>query len=712
AEPVRNPIDQFVAAARVARGLPHSPQADRRTLARRLWFDLLGLPPAPEDLEAFMGDQSPLAWENLVDRLLERPEYGERWGRHWLDIVRFGESQGFERDKLRGNSWQYRDWVVAAFNRDLPYDEFVRLQIAGDVLRPDDPLAVIATGFLVAAPWDEVGQSQQSQAMKMVVRQDELEDIIGATAQTFLGLTVNCARCHDHKFDPISQREYYQISAALAGVRHGERECLSDAGRQAVAAQQAEVQAELKVRQRRLDDFDRPHREALLAQRRQTPSSVAVPAPIAAWEFNGDLRDSSAGMHGTAHGTARVENGRLLLEGGAETRVETELLARELREKSLAVWVSLENLEQQGGAAISVQSPSGAVFDAIVYGEREAGQWMAGSNGFVRSQSFQAGLETERSPASVQITLVYGLDQSVTCYRNGRLYGVPYRAGSLATFEKGKAQVVFGMRHSPPGGNRMLACAIDRAAVFDRALSPDEVAALVGVPSEFVTTDQVLARLSPRERAARNDLVWAASQSQAELALISGGRVYAVNPSPPDPTHFLERGNPQLKRDVLTPGTLRAVASLAADFELAVDAPDAQRRRRLAEWIADRRNPLTPRVIVNRLWQYHFGAGLVDTPNDFGFNGARPTHPELLDWLAAELISPELTSSLTDPSTEPPAPWSLKRLHRLILNSATYRQASRNLPEAQKIDAGNRYLWRRNPQRLEAEAVRDAILLV
>src|SRR5262249_51017658 len=203
-------------------GLSPSPPAEKRTLIRRLSFDLLGLPPTHEDVAAFEKGDSPQAYEKLVNRLLDSPHYGERWGRHWLDIVRFGESQGFERDKLRTNSWQYRDWVISAFNDDMPYDEFVRLQLAGDTLLPHDPGAVIATGFLVAAPYDEVGQTQQSLAMRAVVRQDELEDLIGVTGQTFLGLTVNCARCHDHKFDPVLQSEYYHLSAVLAGVRHGE----------------------------------------------------------------------------------------------------------------------------------------------------------------------------------------------------------------------------------------------------------------------------------------------------------------------------------------------------------------------------------------------------------------------------------------------------------------------------------------------------------
>ena len=709
--PVVNPIDQFIAATRQARGLPHSPEAERPTLARRIWFDLLGLPPNPAEIDNFVADHGPQAWSELVDRLLERPEYGERWGRHWLDLARFGESQGFERDKLRTNSWPYRDWVVWAFNHDLPYDEFIRLQVAGDVLRPDDPRAVIATGFLVAAPWDEVGQSQQSLAMRMVVRQDELEDVIGTTAQTFLGLTANCARCHDHKFDPISQREYYRLAAALAGVRHGEREALSEAGRQQWATEIQRLETALSASGRALDAYDRPHRAAILEARERGLTKREAPRPVSRWEFTNDLRDALGELHGSPHGTARVEQGRLILDGAPMTWVETAPLQRELREKTLAVWVALSELKQQGGAPLSVQTPSGAVFDAIVFGEREPGQWMAGSNGFVRTQSFGAAAETVAaadlvSGPTVQITLVYRSDQTITMYRNGVRYGEPYNAGGLVTYEPGKAQVLFGLRHSPSGGNRMFAGAIDRAELFDRALSDDEVADLNGTVSQAISNDELVSRLSIPERAERNRLVRQFSEMQVQLNLLRGGVVYSVKPSPPGQTHLLERGNPGAPRDVVAPGALRAVAELSPEFDLPDDAPDADRRRRFAEWLSSPRNPLTARVIVNRLWHYHFGVGLVDTPNDLGFNGGRPSHPELLDWLAAELVEPTLGP------VEQRIPWSLKHIHRLILNSATWRQSSRRNPQAEQIDSGNRYLWRKTPQRLDAESVRDAVLVV
>jgi hypothetical protein len=760
---VTNPIDNFILAKLEASGLTHSPPADRRTLIRRLSFDLLGLPPTPEEVAAFVADPDPTAYEKLVDRYLESPHYGERWGRHWLDVVRFGESQGFERDKLRPNSWPYRDWVIAAFNSDLPYDEFVRRQLAGDVLQPHDPTSVIATGFLVAAPWDEVGQTQQSAAMKAVVRQDEMEDYIAVVCQSFLGLTANCARCHDHKFDPITQREYYRLSAALAGVRPGDRESLSDLSRVKADPRRASGAERLAELQRQLAEIDNPVRERLLARKRSSPApDRQPPRPIARWEFDGNLHDSLGQLHGTAHGAAKLEAGRLVLDGN-DAFVATAPLDRSLSEKTLEVWVTLANLDQRGGAAISVQTLDGIMFDAIVFGEREPKKWMAGSNGFVRYQSFQgedeqlpsplrgrgaggAGAERPQDSQSkaatnanhsppthrpqgergVYFAITYGSDQSITAYRNGEPYGRGYVANGLVNFETGKAQVVFGLRHSPPGPGKMLAAAIDRAALYDRALSADEIAASAGVVTEpVVRLDEILAGLTPDQRSRRNAIVIELTRLETELRLWNGGPVYAVKPSAPEPTHFLVRGNPGQKKDLMRPGAIRSVAGLSPEFDLPADASDAARRINLAEWITDAKNPLTARVLVNRLWHYHFGTGIVDTPNDFGFNGGRPSHPELLDWLASELTgqsrgqrreargpAPPTDSSRSTLDARRSTPWSLKHIHRLIVTSSTYRQASRHVAAAARVDAGNRLLWRKTPLRLEAETLRDAMLAV
>lgn len=682
----RNPIDAFVERRLAAAKLAPSPEADARTLVRRLHFDLIGLPPTPDD-----GVEKP--YEALVEELLASPAYGERWARHWLDVVRFGESQGFERDKLRTNSWRYRDWVIDAFNRDLPYDEFARLQLAGDVLHPGDADALVATGFLVAGPWDEVGQTQQSAAMKVVVRQDELEDLVGTVGQTFLGLTVNCARCHDHKFDPIRQAEYYRLSAALGGVRHGEPAL----PKEAVVAQAATLRSPLEARRREvqshLDAIELPHRRDILAARKASGEKVKPPQPIAAWDFDRDGRDSVGDLHLELKDGPYVRKGMLLLE--AQGYAASPPLKRDLSEKTLEAWVQIDDVDQRGGGLLGVQSLDGAKFDTIAFGEQEPQRWSAGSNGFRRTKSFNGPRET-KSDRFVHVAVVYHSDGTIAAYRDGRPYGKSYRSSGLSVFAAGEAQVIVGLRHSPLRADKLFHGAVDKARLYDRALTPGEMALSAGIDFDYIEEAELIAKLAPPERSRREELRFEFDQLNQSLARIDDAKVYAVAAQKPEAVHVLHRGNPNDPREAALPGGIASLkGTVAADFRLADDASDADRRERLAQWITDKHNPLFARVIVNRLWHYHFGVGLVDTPNDFGFNGGRPSHPELLDWLARELLANR---------------WSLKHVQRLIVTSATYRQSSRYRPDAARLDAANRLLWRKSPQRLEAETLRDALL--
>ena len=637
------------------------------------------------------------AYEAAVDRLLASPDYGERWARHWLDLARFGESNGFEYDEPRRNAWPYRDWVIDAFNRDLPFDEFARLQLAGDVLRPGDGEAIKATGFLAAGAFDTVGQNQQSQAMKAVVRQDELEDLVSTTCQAFLALTVHCARCHDHKFDPIRQAEYYQLTASLDGVRQGEREVTSAAERAEYAGRAAERQAQIG----QLTVDIEPHRKSGPFTHPGGAQCTGGTSPHAAyadrrWTFDEDLRDSLGALHGAPSGGAKVRDGQLRLDG-RKTFVATEPLSKDLQAKTLEAWVVLDNLNQAGGGVMGIQTLDGGSFDAIVFAEREPGRWMAGSDNFSRTQNFAGPAETADDKSVVHVAIVYDTEGTVSAYRDGRPYGTPYRGPPPFSFAAGKAQVTFGMRHSPAGGNRMLAGAIDRAQLYDRALTPEEVAASAEASSDYVNDATLAARLGVGERAERERLKQALARLRAEAALPAKKMCYAVAPRQPLPTRLLARGDSRQPGEVVAPGGLSAASGLSPDFHLPPDAPEGERRAALAQWITSPNNPLFARVIANRLWHYHFGVGLVDTPSDFGFSGGRPTHPELLDWLAARLIDER---------------FSLKQLHGSMVLSATYRQSSRSNPAAFARDADNRWLWRKTPLRLDAESVRDAVLAV
>ncbi|HEV3339941.1 MAG TPA: DUF1553 domain-containing protein, partial [Pirellulales bacterium] len=443
-----------------------------------------------------------------------------------------------------------------------------------------------------------------------------------------------------------------------------------------------------------------PAKQQVLEARRQSAQTPTPPEPFARWDFDekrpdGGLHDELGALHGELHGGARIENGRLVLLGG-DAYLATAPLDRELAAKTLEVWVRLDNLDQRGGGVMSVQTLDGTKFDAIVFAEREPRRWMAGSDNFVRTKEVGGPVEAEAAGAIVHLAIVYAADNTITVYRNGRPYGTSYAAPMLEKFLPARSQVVFGLRHAPAGGNKMLSGAIYRAQLYDRPLAPAEVAASAGVPDDTVTDEEIDGLLPQQQRAKRREHLLDLSRLEDRLRLLAGGKAYAVVPHEPEPTHVLLRGDTRQPGDVVAAGAAGAVG-VGADFGLAPDAAEGMRRLKLAEWIASPENPLTARVIANRLWQHHFGVGIVDTPNDFGFNGGRPSHPELLDWLAAYLVRHN---------------WSLKQLHRVIVLSATYRRSSAVEPWAAGLDAGNRLLWRKTPLRLEAEMLRDAVLAV
>lgn len=716
---ITSPLDAFITARLATNGLALLPPADRVTLIRRLSFDLTGLPPTPGEIDAFVASKSPRAYEELVERLLASPHYGERWARHWLDIVRYTESQGFEYDKLRDNAWHYRDYVVRSFNSDKPYDRFMKEQIAGDVLEPVTSDGIVGASLLVCGPWDEAGNAQANQTQRAITREEEMEDLVGTVGQTFLGLTVNCARCHSHKFDPIPQEEYFRIKSVFDGVKHGERGIASP--------------AEVKSREETIERLQREMADAQdlvsrleadgwkrAAAMRATLANEAGPQAFLRWDFADANRHSTAGE---LKGGAVIEGGRLKLpEEGAY--FQSAPLPVEIREKTLEAWVSLADLKQGGGAAISIESDDGRTFDAIVFGERESRKWVAGSSGFARTKDLGAPEETAGPGMFVHLAIVYRPDNSIAVYRNGEPYGTSYTpSGRLQRFDAAKSRVLIGLRHTG-GGRPWLTGEIQRASLYDRALTDAEVAASFRSSGLAIPQAEILAGLTAGQRAQ-----WDAARVTVKEAR---ERLNAMKPVPvsyvgrreqPKPTRRLRRGDVKSPEEVVTASGLSAVADLEFDFGLPPDAPEAQRRLKFADWLADARNPLPARVMVNRVWQFHFGQGLVSTPNDFGVSGARPTHPELLDWLAAKFVE---------------SGWSVKALHRRIVNSAVYRQGAGGgvnseteisnqsrrragspntdslftdyFRRASALDADNTLLWRFQPRRLEAEAVRDAML--
>ncbi|MEW6156289.1 MAG: DUF1553 domain-containing protein [Verrucomicrobiota bacterium] len=704
---IRNPIDQFVLARLEEHRLSPAPEADRRTLIRRLSFDLTGLPPTPAETRAFLEDRRPDAFERLIDQMLMKPQYGERWARHWLDLARFCESHGFEYDKMREHAWPYRDYVVRSFNQDKPYVRFVEEQIAGDVLEPITREGIIAASFLTAGPWDEVANNQVSQIMKARAREEELEEIVSAVGQTFLGVTIHCARCHAHKFDPIPQEDYYRIKSVFEGVRFGDRPMLTPEELKARNESLARHQTRIRELEQRLAQLESTVRQRISNSSRDhaaRPPSAAEgakpPLPFLQWDFERDANDLVRGLKSSLEGGARLVSGRLVLDG-KKAFLKSGAIPQTLREKTLEAWVSLAALDQQGGSAITIQDTKDGCFDAIVFGEREPQKWMAGSEFFYRSKNLNAPKETAPASDLVHVAIAYRSDGSIQFFRNGTSYGERYTPSggqtSLREFRAGESEILIGLRHKG-AGNGFLRGEIEEARLYDRALTEDEIQRSFQTGIPMISKEEMLAAMTDPERQEHRDLVHALEAERQALARAEPMPLaYAGVRQQPGPTHRLLRGDVERKAELVTPGALSIVQQPSPEFQLPPDAPEAERRRAFARWVASAQNPLTARVLVNRVWQQHFGIGLVATPSDFGVSGEKPSHPELLDWLALKFVEQG---------------WSIKQLHRLILSSATYRQSGQFNAEAAALDADNRWLWHFAPRRLEGEVVRDAMLAV
>jgi hypothetical protein len=692
--PATHPIDRFLRGTLKSKGLSPAPPASPRDQIRRLYFSLIGLPPSPEAIEAFVEDPSEEHYARMVDRLLNQPQYGERWARHWLDLARYTESTGFEYDRLRDNAWPYRDYVIRSFNLDKPYDRFMREQIAGDVLEPVTRDGILGSSLLVCGAYDQAGNSQANLTQRALTREEELEDLISVVGQTFLGLTLNCARCHDHKFDPITLTDYYRIKSVFDGIQHGERPVETPAETKARETQIAALKRDIEAAE---TQARRLHQKGWSFANAQKPptSRPAGPTPLARWTFD---QPSMSALEGTLEGGAFLRDGQLQLPSPG-AYFQSPLLARDLREKTLEAWVSLADLQQRGGAAISIESADGTEFDAIVFGEQQPRKWTAGSTGLGRTRNLDGPEETALPGTRIHLAAVYHADNSIALYRNGEPYGKPYTpAKPLATFQAGDTRVVLGLRHHG-GGSPWLTGSIHQAALHDRALSAEEVAASFRAAGLAIPESEVLAALTPTQRAEFTAALDRAKKAREHLATHSKPEsiAYAGRRTQPAPTLRLKRGDVKAPDGVVTPGALSALTETLGDLELPADASEAVRRIRFARWLTDPRHPLPARVIVNRVWHYHFGQGLVATPSDFGAGGTPPTHPELLDWLAARFMADG---------------WSLKALHRLIVTSAAFRQSSDFQATAAAIDADNQWLWRFQPRRLEAETLRDAMLFV
>jgi hypothetical protein len=543
-----NPIDRFLEKARVDRGLTAAPRADRNTLVRRAYLDLLGLPPSPAEIAEFMADQSPDAWEHLIDKLLASPHYGERYGRHWLDVARYADSGGFEYDIHRPNAWRYRDYVIKSFNQDKPYSQFLTEQLAGDEMdyRTEDSL--IATGFLRMGPRVLFREKDNPER-----RYDYLDEMLATIGKGTLGLTVNCARCHNHKFDPIAQKDYYALEASIFGYVETEYPLAPRADAEAYLDKTEEINARLDNIRSEIDKLEKPYRDKLnLEQVKQ--------------KFPDNIYQAAA---------------------------------------------KPENERTPGEELLAVQVLTGVKVSVVE-------------------------VEKLMSPAEL------ARKKTLTAERTALLKQKPKPLPMAEIVTDGD------YRFQPLGlGDNVVSC-----------------------PK---------CRIPPAEGGSY---------------LHKGPEPYKVPKS-----YFLIRGDVESKGPEMQPGFIDVITY--GKPPTVIPRPDGKtsgRRLALAEWIASRENPLTARVWVNRLWQKHFGRGIVSTLDNFGKMGDQPTHPELLDWLAVEFMN---------------RGWSSKQINKLMMMSEAYQMASVfDAAADSKNDLENRYLWRFRPQRLDAEVVRDSMLAV
>ena len=673
-EAARNPIDIFIRDTLQTKGLKPSPAADRRTLLRRLSFDLLGLPPTLEELDAFVHDTAPDAYERVVEGLLASPQYGERWARHWLDVVHYGDTHGYDKDKLRPHAWPYRDYVIRSLNTDKPYAQFVQEQIAGDVLFGDTRDGYEAIGFIAAGPWDFIGHREvpETKTDGKIARHLDRDDMVANTIGSFASVTVQCAQCHAHKFDPVSQEDYYSLQAVFAAIDRDDIRFDTDPA----VAQQRSLLTE-RIQQQATTKRDIEAAIAATAGKQLVAIDKALaeipagdPNPGAAYGWHSGIAASPDTEKWVQLDLGRSQPlSEIVLRPCHDTfnnigagfgfpqRYRVEVSSDADFREDVTLVTSREEADVANSGVTAVRHPvdANARFLRIT-----ATRLAPRANDFIFAL---AEVEVFGQTAGDDPPANLALGATVT---------------SLDSIEApprwGRANLVDGESPSARGDERT-ALEARRRALLDASRTPEQTAALATADQGIAQADADLASLPE------------------QATVYAGGSL--VRKGSPRPIHLLSRGNVLAPTREVSPGTLSLIEGLESRFNLDADHSEGDRRVALANWLTDPANPLIWRSIVNRAWHYHFDQGIVDTPNDFGQMGGSPSHPELLDWMASRFRD---------------SGGSLKELHRLIVTSATYRQVSTARNAEAAIDAENRLLWRQNRRRLEAEAIRDAVL--
>ena len=693
---VKSPIDAFILAKLREKKLTVSKEAEPAVLIRRMSFDLLGLPPTPEEVDAFCKEYAAAsrkqdALERLADRLLASPHYGERWARHWLDVVHFGESNGFGMDRPRFNAWPYRDYVIRSLNEDKPYARFVQEQIAADIVFPEDRSAIPALGFAASGPFNQSALAEQvdgTDCRKIALNLDR-DDMVSNVSTTFLSMTVHCARCHEHKFDPIGQRDYYRLQAVFSGVGKAERPFEPDP---TVAAKRAELQRRKSLLEKGENPFGPEEQKDFASAQRKWEGSLL--AGEGAWQ----VLDKLDAMSDSGTTFTPQSDGSYLC-GGTRPDKDVYRFTARIPAKGLAA-IKLEvltdpSLPHQGPGRQDNGNLHLSEF-AVRIAPANAPDKAVDVPLHQPSADFdQAGWDISRAIDGKKET-AWGIFPEV---------GKPHHAVfpfKTPIAQDGESLLTISLEQLHGMGHligRVRLSVSNRVPAGKAPATPAAVLAAIRIPSDKRTPEQAnlvskhfgLLRLDEQIAALpRPGTVWAIASKFPAF------RNYRPS-AEPAPVFILKRGDVKQPLDPVVPGALECVRTLKSDFAITNPKDEGERRAALARWLTDRDNMLTWRSIANRVWHFHFGRGIVDSPNDLGRMGSLPTHPELLDWLAVELRDNG---------------GSLKKLHRLIVTSAVYCQVSDNDPARAAIDADNRYLWRMNRPRLDAETLRDTLLAV
>jgi len=696
-------IDRFILAKLEEKGISANPAATKRAIIRRVYFDLIGLPPTPEEVEAFQKDNSPEALAKVVDLLLESSRYGERWARHWLDLARFAESHGFEHDYDRPSAYHYRDFVIKALNQGMPYSTFIKWQLAGDEIAPNDTLAQMATGFLAAG----VHSTQITKNEVEKHRYDELDDMLSTTTTAMLGLTVGCARCHDHKFDAFPQADYYRmLSTFTATVRHEASLDIDPAGyRTALAKHESERAPLLKA----LADYEAKELGSRFAEWEKTQAGKPIPPT---WVIANISRMNSLG----GATLTKKDDGSVLITGTNPPR-ETLVFTLETELKGIT-GIRIEALKD---TSLVKNGPGRAangnfcLTDVVVAASPKSGKGEIMRLKNPRSTFDQKGLgvaaaiDADPNNSGWAVDPQFGFDHAATFEfekpvgdEGTTMLTITMKFNNNVGHGMGRPRLSFTNSKEPldptkTGVSEAVQKAVDTPP---EKRTPEQKSLLL---ARFKTLDAGWQKLDKHlkdhaAKAPKPNVVKALTSSEGVAAV----RLHTQGEDVLKETHFLKRGDPNQKEAPAPMGFLQVLHSDPNHWkkEPPKDSKLSYRRSTFADWITDVDNgagTLLARVIVNRLWQHHMGRGIVATPSDFGIRGERPTHPELLEYLANELIRNG---------------WKLKPIHKLIVTSATYQTASTKDESKVLLDRENRLFWHRPAQRLDAETIRDSLLFI